>query len=173
MAIRTEWSGAADMRIRQAKDGERDVFDVDARLPGRRDAAKIRVLPGQWGWLQIDTDAATQQSYRVRVVEKNKQIRVSYEVTLAVAGGFRHWIADDEPWRGDRNVWSSLNGGAPLRPAPAGFSGAKEVRLSRGIPQDGPNTKTVTITDKVDPQRFKKSPRCALRAQVLAQTGWL
>lgn len=85
-----------ELFVRPAK--QHGQFDLELRLPDKATGPRMTVEAGKWGTLEVALDGTTQLTFRARVNEDKQQVRVSGQVTVAVTGGFRQWIAEDEPW---------------------------------------------------------------------------
>jgi hypothetical protein len=112
-----------ELCVRPAK--QQGQFDLELRLPGKGSNPRMTVEAGKWGMLEVALDAATQLSFRARIDADKQQVRVSGQVTVAVAGGFQQSIVDDEPW--PVGEWTALKEQATSQPTAQEPPGA--VRL--------------------------------------------
>jgi len=101
---------APELCVRSAK--QQGQFDLELRMPGKGANPRMTVEAGKWGTLEVAGDTATQLKIRpqlkirARVNAEKEAARVSCQVTVAVTGGFKQWIAEDEPW--STGEWKAL-----------------------------------------------------------------
>jgi hypothetical protein len=106
---------APELCVRSAK--QQGQFDLELRMPGKGANPRMTVEAGKWGTLEVACDAATQLKIRVRLYAENEAVRVSCQVTVAVTGGFKQWVAEDEPWSTDK--WKALREDETAQPGKA------------------------------------------------------
>jgi len=75
-------------------------------MPGKGANPRMTVEAGKWGTLEVAGDSATQMKIRARVNVEKGAARVCCQVTVALTGGFKQWIADEKPW--STGEWKAL-----------------------------------------------------------------